>query len=117
MLLDAATAFGEYIGYVSAMVEERRQARRHGRAGPNDMICMLVGADEEGVLESNDELTRDELIMFLIVLLVAGNETTRNAISGGMWALDQFPAQWERLQTIPRSFVTMADEIAATSPP
>ncbi len=111
MLLDAATAFGEYIGYVSSMVEERRDAHRHGRAGPDDIISTLVGADEEGVLASNDELTRDELTMFLTVLLVAGNETTRNAISGGMWALSEFPSQWERLQTNPQSFATMADEI------
>ena len=78
---------------------------------PADIITTLVGADEDGVLESNDELTRDELTMFLTVLLVAGNETTRNAISGGMWALSQFPAQWERLHTNPGSFATMADEI------
>ena len=112
MLLDAAAAFGEYIDYVSGMVEERRQAHRRGSTSPPDIITTLVGADEEGVLESNEELTRDELTMFLTVLLVAGNETTRNAISGGMWALSRFPAQWERLRTNPDSFATMADEIS-----
>lgn len=111
MLLDAASAFGEYIDYVSGMVEERRQAHRFGGTVPADIITTLVGADEEGVLESSDELTRDELTMFLTVLLVAGNETTRNAISGGMWALDRFRDQWERLRTNPGSFATMADEI------
>ena len=38
-------------------------------------------------------LNDDELFAFLAVLLVAGNETTRNAISGGMLALSQFPDQ------------------------
>jgi cytochrome P450 len=71
-----------------------------------------VGADEEGVLESSDELAHDELTMFLVVLLVAGNETTRNAISGGMWALNRFPDQWQRLLEHPESFATMADELA-----
>ena len=110
-LLDAAAAFGEYVGYLSGIVEDRRQAYRRGGSLPDDVISVLVGADEEGVLESNDELTHDELTMFLVVLLVAGNETTRNAISGGMWALRQFPDQWGRLAEDPGVLPTMADEI------
>jgi len=110
-LLDAAAAFGEYVGYLSGMIEERREAHRRGAAVPDDVISVLVGADEAGVLESNDELTHDELTMFLVVLLVAGNETTRNAISGGMWALSRFPDQWRRMGAEPEVFATMADEI------
>jgi cytochrome P450 len=108
---DAATAFGEYVDYVSGMVEERRQAHRGGGSVPDDIISVLVGADEDGVLESNDELAHDELTMFMVILLVAGNETTRNAISGGMWALNRFPDQWQRLVDDPQVFATMADEI------
>ena len=109
---DAGAAFGEYVAYLSDMIEERRQAHRRGRTLSNDAVSVLVGADEDGVLESSDELAHDELTMFLVILLVAGNETTRNAISGGMWALNQFPDQWQRLRSNPESFVTMADEIA-----
>lgn len=112
VLGDAGAAFGEYLSYLSSMVEERRQAIRRGRAVPDDIISILVGADESGVLESDEDLTHDELTMFLVVLLVAGNETTRNAISGGMWALHTFPDQWKRLSTNPASFETFADEIA-----
>ncbi len=43
------------------------------------------------------ELNDDELYMFLNQLLVAGNETTRNTISGGLWALAERPDQWQRL--------------------
>jgi len=111
VMADAAAAFGEYVGYLSGMIEERRQTLRRGGAVPDDVISILVGADEDGVLQSNDELTLDELTMFLVVLLVAGNETTRNAISGGMWALNCFPDQWRRLRHEPDSFATMADEI------
>jgi cytochrome P450 len=111
MLLDAAAAFGEYITYLSDTVAERRQAIQAGRAVPDDVISTIVGADESGVLESSDELTHDELTMFLVVLLIAGNETTRNAISGGMWALSRFPDQWQRLVDHPESFATMADEV------
>ena len=110
-MVDAGVAFGEYVAYLTEMVEERRQAHRRGGAVPNDAVSILVGADEDGVLESNDELAHDELTMFLVILLVAGNETTRNAISGGMWALNRFPDQWQRLREHPESFATMADEI------
>ncbi len=111
IVVDAAAAFGEYVGYLTEMVEERRQAYKRGGEVPADVISVLVGADEEGVLESSDDLTHDELTMFLVVLLVAGNETTRNAISGGMWALNRFPDQWQRLRESPDDFATMADEI------
>ncbi|MGH9016951.1 MAG: cytochrome P450, partial [Acidimicrobiales bacterium] len=42
-------------------------------------------------------LTEAELAMFLVQLLVAGNETTRNLISGGLVALAENPEQWRRL--------------------
>ena len=112
MAIDAGVAFNEYVTYVTSMVEDRRAARREGRDTPDDVIKILVGADEDGVLESSDELTHDELTMFLVVLLVAGNETTRNAIGGGMAAFQQFPDQWDRLVREPELFATMADEIA-----
>ncbi len=112
VMADAGAAFGEYVAYLTGLIEERRKALRAGRTVPDDAVSVLVGADEDGVLESSDELAHDELTMFLVVLLVAGNETTRNAISGGMWALHQFPDQWERLAHQPATFTTMADEIA-----
>jgi cytochrome P450 len=58
------------------------------RAEPaEDLISVLAAED----------LTDDELYMFLNQLLVAGNETTRNTISGGLWALAERPDQWQRL--------------------
>jgi cytochrome P450 family 142 subfamily A polypeptide 1 len=111
VLLDAGEAFNEYMMCVAGMIEERRQAHRAGDAEFEDIISVLVGASEEGVLESADELNQDELMMFLAVLLGAGNETTRNAMSGAMWAFSQFPDQWQRLLDHPESFVTMPDEV------
>ncbi len=111
MLADAAAAFGEYVAYLTDMVEERRQAHRRGGSLPEDAVSVLVGADEDGLLKSDEELTHDELTMFLVILLVAGNETTRNAISGGMWALNRFPDQWRRLQEDAETFNTLPDEL------
>jgi cytochrome P450 len=46
-----------------------------------------------------DQLSEAELAMFLIQLLIAGNETTRNLISAGLVALAHHPEQWAALRT------------------
>jgi len=118
-LLGAAVAFGEYVDYLSGTIEERRATYRAGRAaeGPSDLISTLVAASEEGVLESSEELANDELIMFLVLLVVAGNETTRNAMTGGMWALNRFPEQWDRLCRDRSLLETAPDELIRYSSP
>ena len=63
------------------------------RAEPlDDVVSQLATATIDG-----EELSEAELAMFLIQLLVAGNETTRNLISGGLVALSEHPEQLERL--------------------
>jgi cholest-4-en-3-one 26-monooxygenase len=121
VLQDAAVAFGEYIEYVTGIVEERRaRYREHkellaaGRTPPpldTDLVSTLVAASEEGILARSDELTQDEFTMFLVVVVVAGNETTRNAIAGAMAAFQRFPGEWKRLVAEPDLFATMPDEI------
>ena len=64
------------------------------RADPHDdLISVLAEVEIEG-----RRLSDAELAMFLIQLLVAGNETTRNLISGGLVALAENPGQWDRLR-------------------
>jgi cytochrome P450 len=64
------------------------------RADPrDDLISVLAQVEIEG-----RQLTDAELTMFLVQLLVAGNETTRNLISGGLVALAERPEAWERLR-------------------
>ncbi len=121
VLQDAAAAFAEYVTYVTAIVEDRRAryleakaSERKGRTPPplgSDLISTLVAASEEGVLTRSEELTHDELTMFLVILVVAGNETTRNAIAGAMAAFGRFPDQWHRLVNHPELFATMPDEV------
>lgn len=75
------------------------------RADPrDDLISAIATAAPEG-----DRLTDDELAMFLVQLLVAGNETTRNLLSGGLAALAERPDQWARLRD-DRSLVPTAVE-------
>jgi len=75
------------------------------RADPrDDLISVLAQVEIEG-----RRLSDAELAMFLVQLLVAGNETTRNMISGGLVALAERPADWERLRG-DRSLVPTAVE-------
>jgi len=56
-------------------------------------------------------MAADELKMFLVTLLVAGNETTRNAISGGISALIENPSERQKLVDDPSLIPLAADEI------
>lgn len=70
----------------------------------DDVISMLASVEIDG-----DRLTDDEIAMFLNQILVAGNETTRNTISGGLVALAENPDQWARL-VADRSLIPSAVE-------
>jgi cholest-4-en-3-one 26-monooxygenase len=59
----------------------------------DDLISVLAEVEIE-----DRKLSDAELAMFLVQLLVAGNETTRNLVSGGLVALAERPAEWERLR-------------------
>jgi cytochrome P450 len=82
-----ASAMAEMWRYLVGVATERRRAPR------SDVVSALATAAPDG-----DRLTDDELAMFLIQLLVAGNETTRNLISGGLVALAANPGEWARLR-------------------
>ncbi len=79
--------------YLIGVAEERR------RAPADDLVSVLanVGSGGDSIQES-DQLSEAELAMFLIQLLIAGNETTRNLISAGLVALSHHPEQWAALR-------------------
>ena len=103
----AASAFGEYAEMCVGLIAERR-----ANPSTDDLIGVLTQAFDAGQLERTDGqkglqgtdepvlpagLDDEELLGFLVILLVAGNETTRNALSGGMLALSQFPDEKQRM--------------------
>jgi cholest-4-en-3-one 26-monooxygenase len=101
---DGETAAAEVLGYSMLMAEDRRACPR------DDIVTKLVNAQVDG-----EDLTSDEFGFFVILLAVAGNETTRNAISHGMLAFLDNPAQWELFKAgRPR---TAVDEIVRWSTP
>jgi cholest-4-en-3-one 26-monooxygenase len=78
-----AQSAAEIIAYAMNMAAARK------RCPAQDIVTTLVAAEDEGNLAS------DEFGFFVLMLAVAGNETTRNAITHGMHAFLSHPDQWE----------------------
>jgi len=109
----AGRALREYGDYLKEIFEDRR---RHPQ---DDLVSILVGAKDEGLIGENRfeldgerrpidtsaiqrieeirDVADDELVMLMVLLLVAGNETTRNGISGGMSLLIENPEERRKL--------------------
>lgn len=85
-LNDGATASAELFMYVNDLAQKRQADPR------DDIVTKLINSEIEG-----DRLTEFEFDMFMMLLTVAGNETTRNTTSWGMWALMQNPDQYAAL--------------------
>jgi cholest-4-en-3-one 26-monooxygenase len=95
----------EILGYSMAMAEERKTCPM------DDIVTKLVHAEVDG-----GHLSADEFGFFVILLAVAGNETTRNSISHGMNAFMDNPDQWElfkqeRPKTAPDEIVRWATPV------
>jgi len=74
-----------------ALMKELAEVRR--RTPTDDLVSALLHSEIEG-----ESLQDQELASFFVLLVVAGNETTRNAISHGMKALCDFPEERRRWQ-------------------
>jgi methyl-branched lipid omega-hydroxylase len=83
---DVLTALLTAGGELAALMEEVAESKRGGSG--DDLTSMLVNAELE-----DDRLTHADLASFFILLVVAGNETTRNAISWGLQYLTDNPDQ------------------------
>lgn len=76
----------EMFAYFKDLSEQRRQEPR------NDVVSKLVHAELDG-----EPLPWDDLAAYYFVLVGAGNETTRNLLTGMVLAFDEFPDQWDKL--------------------
>ncbi len=102
--IDPKASSAELITYAMKMAEDR--AKNPGE----DIVTQLVQADIDG-----EKLSDDEFGFFVIMLAVAGNETTRNSITQGMIAFSQNPEQWELYKK--ERPETAADEIVRWATP
>jgi cytochrome P450 len=96
----------EMVTYLVGEAKARRDAPR------DDLISALGAAEVDG-----ERLSDDELAMFLVQLLVAGNETSRNMLSGGLVALAERPDQWQALRDDRRRVVTAVEELLRWTTP
>jgi cholest-4-en-3-one 26-monooxygenase len=103
---DGATASAELYMYVNGLAKQRETDPR------DDIVTKLINAEIEG-----DKLSEIEFDMFMLLLTVAGNETTRNTTSWGMWALMENPEQYKALVQDPDKLDKAIEEILRWATP
>jgi cytochrome P450 len=101
-LEERRTALMECLEVFSTLWKERQNAPTHGRI---DFVTALANAD------ATRELDPMEYLGTLVLLIVGGNDTTRNSISGGVLALHENPAEYEKLRARPELVGNMVSEI------
>jgi cholest-4-en-3-one 26-monooxygenase len=99
-------ARGEVHAYFDELIEERRREPR------DDLVSALIRADIDGT-----PLTRQQLVLYCELLVEAGNETTRNAISGGVLAFCEHRDEWEKLREHPELLPDAVEEILRWASP
>jgi cytochrome P450 len=109
-LEDFAAAMLEAGGALSDLMNRLAAERL---ADPRDDLTTALVRSEVG----GEQLTRQEIASFFILLLVAGNETTRNAISQGVLALSEHPEQRDRWAADPGLTRTAVEEIVRWTSP
>src|SRR5271168_3155642 len=92
--------------YFTNFVDERR------KFPTSDVTSIIANAEVNGA-----PLPALELLSYLLVLVVAGNETTRNATSGGLLALIESPEQFRRLKSDPTLIRSAVEEIVRWTSP
>jgi cholest-4-en-3-one 26-monooxygenase len=93
----------DMFNYFKSLATER--AKNPG----DDLVSVLLQAELDG--EKFDEM---DFLIFCMLLVIAGNETTRNLISGGMLQLFEFPDERRRLQADPSLMPTAVEEMLRT---
>jgi cytochrome P450 len=93
-------ARGEVHVYFKGLIEQRR------RDPQDDLMSELLRGEIDG-----EPLTERQLVSYCELLVEAGNETTRNAISGGLLAFSERPGEWARLRDDPGLLPKAVEEI------
>jgi cytochrome P450 len=108
--LEAATAANQaaadFRDYVVELIRERRANPR------DDMVTALVEARVNG-----EQLTEDEIVSTVIVLLNAGHEATVNTLGNGTLAFARHPQQWRRVVSGEVPAATAIEELIRFDPP
>jgi cytochrome P450 len=93
-------ARGELHAYIADMIEQRR------RDPGDDLVSELIHGEIDG-----EPLTHEQLLAYCEVLIEAGNETTRNALSGGLIALGEHGDEFQKLRAHPELLPEAVEEM------
>ncbi len=108
----------EQLGLQVQLFEYAQKLGHEKRANPQDDVWTILSTVE---VETDDgersALSQIELDMFFLLLIVAGSETTRNAVSQGLLALLDHPDQLEQLRREPAALAPAVEEILRWSSP
>ncbi len=99
--VDAFTIMAKHIR--SAVAERRRVPRE-------DLLSVLIEGVDAGILREGDNPLEDDIIQFALLLVVAGNVTTRNTISWGIHALLENPDELARVRSAPQMMPLAVEE-------
>jgi cytochrome P450 PksS len=105
-LMKAAVNGWALIRYVRKTIQKRRASPQ------DDLVSALIRAEEAG-----DTLSEDELLAMIVLLLVAGHETTVNLIGNGTLALLEHPDQMEKLRSDPALIRPAVEELLRYASP
>ena len=103
---DNMTAMTELYMYVNQLAQQRKVDPR------DDIVTKLINSEIDG-----DRLSDAEFEFFMLLLTVAGNETTRNTTSWGMHALMQNPEQYQLLRENPSLLDSAVEEVLRWASP
>src|SRR5262245_21950097 len=107
----AEREIAELCAYANRLGDEKRSALARAREA-DDIVTTLLSADVDG-----QALSPSEFGLFFLLLAVAGNETTRSALSGAALAFAEHPEQWALLRARPELLGSAVEEVLRHSTP
>ena len=96
----------ELFQYFAKLVEEKK------KNPADDLVSLFANAEVDG-----EKLPMMDVLAYCLIIVVAGNETTRNATSGGMLALAQHPAELAKIRKNPALLPVAIEEILRWTSP
>jgi cytochrome P450 len=102
----AMAAMTELFGYFAKLVEERR------KRPTEDLISLFAHLEVDG-----ERLPDIDVLTFCLIIVIAGNETTRNGTTGGMLAFIEHPEEMRKLQRDPGLLESAVEEVVRYTSP